>query len=151
MPFVPTKQLIVGLLLFVPLAALAAGVPLLSWALVGLALSLLVGFVLDGLRRPPEGLVIVEREVPRTLSVGEPGEILLRLRNRAAHPLQVTLADGCPPLLGAEEEVIELVLGAQQTVERRYAVLPLKRGAASFAPLALRLRRPRRCQLPARR
>lgn len=120
-----------------------AAAPPAGWvALLG-GLAVLGLVVLDGVRHPGADAVEVERELPRTLSVGEPGTVVLRVRNRLSAPLRIQIADGCPAALDPEQEVLDCMLapGAVQRLE--YTVRPTARGAFPFQSTHLRLQRPR--------
>jgi len=139
--FLPSRRLMLAVLILVPLAVLAAPAPAVAFGVVGVTLLLVAGFAVDGLRHPGTGLLEVERELPRTLSVGEEATVLLKLRNCGEVPLLARIADGCPPSLSPDEEVLEVELPPHTWVERSYGVRPLSRGAFPFGPLQVRLKR----------
>ena len=80
-----------------------------------------------------EGAVEVRRQMPRTLDLGEPAEIVLSVRNRLGLPVVVRLVENLPESLataGPFEDVFPAVvrvppLGA---VDLRYGVVPGERG-----------------------
>jgi len=131
----------VAALALVPLAVLAAVVPAVSLAMVGAAGLLLLGFLADGLRHRSETFLSVERELPRSLSVGEPAVVRLRVRNHASVTLELTIADGCPATLGPAVETLELTLPPHGVEHVEYAVLPTTRGILRFVPAEIRIRR----------
>ena len=96
----PAKRTLLVALALVPLAVLCAPVPGLGFAFVAAAGALLGAFLFDGLRYRAETFLEVERELPRSLSVGEAATIRLRVRNHASVPLEITVADGCGSGLG---------------------------------------------------
>ena len=139
--FLPSRRLMLAVALLVPLAVLAAPAPAIAYGVVAVTGLLLAGFVLDGIRHPGVGLVEVERELPRALSVGEEASVLLRLRNCGDVPLTARVADGCSPSLAPEEELLEVELPPHTWVEESYKVKPLSRGAFAFSQVQLRLTR----------
>lgn len=139
--FLPSRRLLLALLILVPLAVLAAPAPAIAFSVVGVTVVLLAGFVLDGLRHPGVGLLEIERELPRALSVGEEARVLLKIRNCGNVPVFARIADGCPPSLAPTEEVLEVELPPHAWVEESYRVQPLSRGAFEFGPIQLRLKR----------
>jgi uncharacterized protein (DUF58 family) len=120
---------------------LAAAVPAAAVLILAAAGLLLAAFLVDGLRHRAETFLSVEREIPRSLSVGELATIRLRLRNHGSVPLELTLADGCPPALGPEQDLLEVTLPAHGVEEVEYGVVPTTRGILEFAPLEIRIRR----------
>jgi uncharacterized protein (DUF58 family) len=139
--FLPSRRLMLAVVLLVPLAVLAAPVPVVALGVLSVVALLLAGFVIDGLRHPGPKLVEIERELPRALSVGEEASIRLRLRNCGDVPLLARVADGCPPPLDPTEEILEVELPPHTWVEECYTVKPLSRGAFGFGPIQLRLKR----------
>ena len=141
--FIPSRRLLIGFALLVPAAILAApagAVAAGAVVLVG-AGGLLVLLGVDGLRGPADGVVEIERRLPRRLEVGATARVHLVLRNRGSVPWTVRLADGCPDVLGASDEVLELSLGPGAATESSYDVTPRTRGRFTFGPAHLRLRR----------
>ncbi|MCP4871868.1 MAG: DUF58 domain-containing protein [Proteobacteria bacterium] len=128
-------------LALVPLAVLCAPVPGLGFAFVAAAGALLGAFLFDGLRYRAETFLEVERELPRSLSVGEAATIRLRVRNHASVPLEITVADGCGSGLGPEVETLELTVPPHAVEHLEYTVLPVSRGIHRFEPLEVRIRR----------
>ena len=139
----PARRTLVAALGLVPLAVLCAPVPATGFAFVGGAGVLLLLFLFDGLRYRAETFLEIERELPRTLSVGERAQVRLRVRNHASVPLELTIADGCAAALGPEEETLELTVPAHGVEHVEYTVLPGARGIHPFEPLEVRIRRPR--------
>jgi uncharacterized protein (DUF58 family) len=137
--FVPAPRGLLFGAALLPVAIVASPVPGAAWAVLG-AGAVLAGAVLrQGLRHPGAGAVSLERVLPRTLSVGEAATIRLRIRNRTAKPLSVRLADGCPPELRPDREVLDLALAPFAEGEVSYGVEPTARGGFPFLPVDVRL------------
>ena len=82
----------------VPLVALRTD----AWILVPLVLGLLaVLATIDVLSSVPPAQIVVEREFPPTVPVGDSAEIVWRVRSTAPRPTTVTVADALWPSLGA--------------------------------------------------
>jgi uncharacterized protein (DUF58 family) len=102
---------------------------------VGVAVLLLVEarLFLAARRDRPTGPVVVERDMPRTLDLGEPAEITLRLRNRLGLPIRVRVVENLPESLETELPYAELFpadvsIPALGAVELRYTVRSSERG-----------------------
>ncbi len=116
-------------------------VPAAGLAILGAAAVLVFAFLLDGLRHRAERFVSVERELPRSLSVGEPAVIRLRFRNHGGVPLELSVADGCPAALGPDPEIVELTVPPHGVAYAEYDVCPTLRGVLPFGPTEVRVRR----------
>ena len=80
-----------------------------------------------------EGALEVRREVPRTFDLGEPVEIVLKLRNRLGLPVVARIVENLPESLVTEEPFEQLFpanvrVPALGAVELRYTVIAEERG-----------------------
>ena len=83
----------------------------------------------------PAGAVDVVREVDRTLDLGEPAEVTLRLRNRLGLPVTVQIVESLPEALETREPFdrlfpLEVRVPANGTAVLHYEVTPRRRGPA---------------------
>lgn len=142
--FVPAPRGLLYGAALLPVAIVAAPLPSAAWVVLLCALGLALLVVVQGLRHPGDEVLEVERTLPRALSVGEPAQVAIRLRNRTAQPLTLRLADGCPAELRPDAEVLDVALApfAEEVLE--YGVEPTARGTFPFSDLELRVLGPMR-------
>ena len=138
--FVPAPRALLFGAALLPVAIVAAPVPAAAWVVLLAALGLAGLVLVQGLRHPGPNAISLERLLPRSLSVGEPAMVRLRVRNRTDQPLRLRLADGCPADLRPDQEQSELEVAPFGEGIVSYGVEPTSRGAFEFAPLELRLR-----------
>lgn len=139
--FAPAPRALLAIACLLPVAVIAAPAPSAAFAVLAVAALLVLATVVDGVRHPGLDALGLERLTPSALSVGESSQIVLRLRNRTGFPITLLLADGCPPELGSDREILEVELPPHVPVEASYDVKPRSRGAFTFGPVVVRLRR----------
>ncbi len=139
--FAPAPRALIALACLLPVAVLAAPAPLAAGLVLLVAGLLVLATIVDGLRHPGADAIVLERVTPSALSVGEASRIVVRLRNRTEVPLTLLVADGCPPALAPDEDIVEAELPPHTPVEAGYGVQPVSRGAFPFGPVVVRLRR----------
>ena len=141
---IPTPRLLAllalgGLPLLASYAAPSLGALTALW---NLALASLA--VIDFLRCPsPGGALAAERTVDDALSVATENPVSVRVRNRTARTLKLTLRDEPPPefaLTGARQRNFTLAPGAEATLS--YAATPPARGDFRFGDLYVRIAGP---------
>ncbi|MCU0492740.1 MAG: DUF58 domain-containing protein [Chloroflexaceae bacterium] len=137
---IPTRRLLILLLLAaVPLAG-ASLLPLLIWlALVYLA-AVLVLVASDVWLTPGPERIEVERLHDNRLSIGADNLITVLLANRSQRPLSFTLRDEYPYQFVSDASFISGVLPAYEIFEARYHVRPNQRGDYRFGGVVLRYR-----------
>jgi uncharacterized protein (DUF58 family) len=153
MPFIPAARL--TLLALVPLVFSAAAVfesALLWQAWVADALLLLLALADAWLGR--HALVRVERQLPRTFSVGRANMVRLRVASLADWPLSVSLTEDCGRLVG-EGLPVTLRFAPKGCAEVIYHVRPGRRGLYELGDHFLRWPTPlgllvRQVRIPAR-
>ena len=131
-----------------PLAALGLPLALLSVLDGGGGLGLLSALAYDGLlmaaslfesRRLARLPLTITRELPARLIVGRPNTVTLRLHNRSARSLRVTVRDDLPPGFAPDVEESTLALPPFTRRTARYTVTPPKRGRFRFGDLHLKI------------
>lgn len=141
---IPARPLLTAVAALAGLGAAAAWQP--DWtplwlaALVLLVLAAALDAVLAWRAPPPT----VTRRLAPSLPLGVPQRVLLRLHNPGARAWPVVVHDHAPARVGVEHLPQRAVLPPRGFVELHYGVTGLERGAAEFAPAAVRLASPLR-------
>jgi uncharacterized protein (DUF58 family) len=131
---VPTRRLAVvaGVAAVV---LVAFGSPMLF---LGVNAVLVLVAVLDALAAPPDEAVVVERDLPEAVTLGQRVPLTWRVRNRSGRAVRLAVADELAPSLGAGERRFRLRLGSGEEAEVRTTLAPARRGR--FTPTAVVVR-----------
>lgn len=131
---VPTRRLAV-VAASAAVVLVAVGSPLLFLA-VNAVLAVLAG--LDASAAPADDDVVVERDLPGVVSLGQRVALTWRVRNRSRRAARLAVADELAPSLGAGERRFRLRLRPGEEAEVHTTLAPTRRGR--FAPTAVVVR-----------
>lgn len=141
-PMLPTRRLLVLLLLAAPLIALAGFAPALIWLAIVYLAAVAALALSDALLAARPAQIAVERVHDARLSLGADNLITLILANASPRPLPFTLRDEYPHVFPADARFLSGIIPANDIYELRYHVRPLRRGDYHFGDVVLRYRGP---------
>ncbi len=104
-----------------------------------LMLAFLVDVALSAwqLRRHP---LSFERQLPAGLALGQPHGLVVTLAHDGPRAWRLTLFDHVPPTMRLRALPVDVALPARRALDVRYEVTPTRRGKATFAAAAVRVR-----------
>lgn len=112
------------------------------WLLGAWNLLVAVVWTADLRRIPPRASLDVTRRWSGPLSLGEPAQVALGIRNQSAVPLWVDALDDVPAALRRELPQGTVVVRTGDAVDVTYDLLPVARGDHQLGPVWLRVRTP---------
>jgi uncharacterized protein (DUF58 family) len=137
---IPTRRLLVFLLLgALPMAGASLAPPLIWLALVYF-LAVLVLVASDIVVTPAPDQIDAERLHDNRLSLGAENLITVLLANRSTHALRFVLRDEYPHQFPSDAVFLEGEIPPYDVFEARYHVRPLQRGDYQFGDINLRYR-----------
>ena len=101
--------------------------------------ALLAAAAIDVALAPDPGAVTVEREAPRSLTMGSQGEVRWRVGNRTTRRLHVGIADELAPSLHPTARRAHLVLPPGATITARASISPSRRGRFEPSEVVVRV------------
>ena len=111
-----------------------------TWAAAGGFVTLVA--LVDGMAGRRSSKVGVTRRLPPRFAVGEPGQILLEVRNHGRRPMTIEIYDGIPE--GSQTGAMPWrgTVAGGVAVKIEYPLVLMERGWAEFRPVFHRLRSP---------
>lgn len=136
--FVPEPRLALAIAVTAPLWLLPT--PWGRYAGIGVLVSLAAGVVADLFLLPSKAGLVVEREVPQSVGLGDtvPGKI--RVHNVTSQPLRITLGHTLPAVVGGTFANETFALPARSMHAIPLDITGEKRGEADVEPIGVRVR-----------
>lgn len=138
----PTRRLLILLLLAAPMVALSALAPGLIWVAVAYIVAVAIYTVCDAALAARPEQIEVERIHDQRLSLGAENLVTVILANATPRPVAFTLRDEYPHEFPADAGFLRGTIPPYDVAEARYHVRPLRRGDYSFGDVVVRLRGP---------
>jgi uncharacterized protein (DUF58 family) len=138
----PTSRLTATCLAWLALALAPVAFPAWSAAWLALGGCALAVFLVDAVLVKLQPRVEIERRLPGRFALGEPCEVVLKIRNPHLQPLRVVLFDGIPADALAPTMPWRGMVPAKREIRVGHPVTLRTRGEAVFSPARLRHRSP---------
>ncbi|HKW72709.1 MAG TPA: DUF58 domain-containing protein [Candidatus Dormibacteraeota bacterium] len=135
----PQPRLIWAVAIGAGLIALAVAAPVLGFVAVVYHTGLVIIAARDLALLPGRKGYTVRRSMPEPYSLGEPEEVTVVIRNRAAAGLMARMADHAPAALRPEPREISGRFDPSGVLTLSYRTFSPKRGAYSFGPVDLQV------------
>lgn len=138
----PTPRLTRACLLWLALALVPVLAPAAATAWLIAGAAALAAVLADALLTRWQPRVEIDRRLPGRFALGEPGEVVLKIRNPHHRALRVSLFDGIPPEAVAPALPWVGVVPAGREIRVAHPVTLRTRGEVVFSPVRLRHRSP---------
>lgn len=135
---IPTRRLILLLVVLALPLLLAEVVPVVADIALLLNLGLLAAVIADLLISARPSQLQVRREVSDVLSLGDDNPARLIVTNRSSRPIQLTVHDDSGPLCRTDRLPQTQIAPVDRSIEYAYSIRPLRRGRSSLQAVHLR-------------
>lgn len=135
---IPTRRLAL-VVVAVGLVAFAAGT---WWVFVAANIALLLAVIVDRIAMPSPDALVIDRELPEAVTLGERAQIRWIVTNRTGHALTVGIADEIAPSLGAGTRRFQARVPARSRVVAKTEIAPGRRGRFDIREMAVRIHGP---------
>ena len=136
--YAPERRLAAAITVASPLWLLPGQAGIVAGA--GVLIALLLAAAIDLLMLPPRGAIVVERDVPPRLGIGDATHAALVVRSAWPRPLELVLADDLPPAVagGVSDDTYALAPGTSRRIE--FELTGKVRGKAALGRIGARVR-----------
>jgi uncharacterized protein (DUF58 family) len=138
----PSSRLTLACLIWLGLALVPVFAPAMATAWLVLGAAILAVVLVDALFAMRQPRVEISRRLPGRFALGEPGEVVLKIRNPANRALRITIFDGIPPEAVAPTMPWQGSVPAGREIRVAHPVTLRTRGEVVFSPVRLRHRSP---------
>jgi uncharacterized protein (DUF58 family) len=125
-----------------------AGVALFAWpgrswsVLVAANAVIVLAFLVDALLGTSPAKVVVHREHPDSMRVGDTTELAWVVEHRGGHRVHAVISDAVWPSLGAERRTVRVSLDPATRVRLRTTITPTRRGRFPLDAITVRVSGP---------